>query len=330
MSVNLEVYNRCRICRCFLDDEDLFCANCGTENPHADVQATLPHYEVEHHSFDCDGCGASMSYDASAQALRCPFCGSTAMTQANQARRTLHCDWIVPLSVDHQQAEALLRNWLGQGFWRPADAARAATIGEIAAVYVPFWVFEADADTMWTADSSPPPPGYRGDWCPVSGNNHSHHRDILVDGSSVLGWKEVSPILPFHLERAVRNDQVHLSNAIVETLKVPRKSARPIARAAIEEQERQICSTYVPGRARRIKVNVRIHGLMGRPMLLPVWVMAYRYRHEVHRVLINGQTGKIAGSAPFSIGRLLIPLMIVGGLILFLLLMALLMAGLAR
>ncbi len=252
------------------------------------------------------------------------------MIQPKQARRTLRCDWVVPRAIDRGQAEDILRNWLGQGFWRPADAARAVTIGEIAAVYVPFWIFEADADTKWTADSSPPPPGYHGEWYPVSGTNRAHHRDVLVDGSSTLGWKEVSPILPFQLDRAVRNDEVDLNNAIVETLKIPRKSARPIARAAIEELERQVCSTYVPGRARRIKVNVRIQEMMGRPMLLPVWVMAYRYRNEVHRVLINGQTGKIAGSAPFSLGRLLIPAIVLGVLVLLFLLMALLIAGAAR
>jgi hypothetical protein len=85
---------------------------------------------------------------------------------------------------------------------------------------------------------------------------------------------------------------------------MPRKHARPIAQAIVQERERQICSTYVPGRARRVKVNVRIQGMTGRPVLLPVWILAYHYKKTVHRVLINGQTGKIAGTAPFAYGKL--------------------------
>lgn len=244
-----------------------------------------------------------MSYDASAQALRCPFCGSTAMQQV-APRRTLRCEWVVPLEIDFPKAEAILRAWLGQGIFRPSDAAQSSRIGEMSAVYIPFWVFEAEADTKWTADSSPAPPGSRGDWYPVFGENRTQHHDIVIAGSSILNWQEASAILPFQLDRAIHHDQIDLENAIVETLKVSSKVARPLARAAIEERETQICSGYVPGKPRRMKVNVRIHGLVGHPVLLPVWIMAYQYRHQLHRVLINGQTGKISGSAPFSYGKL--------------------------
>jgi hypothetical protein len=251
-----------------------------------------------------------MSYDASAQALRCPFCGSTQM-KMQEARRSIQCDWVLPQSVHLQQAEQIFRDWLGRGFWRPGDAVQSAQIGKIAAVYVPFWVFEADADTKWTADSSPAPAGCRGDWHPVSGQNRARHRDILVGASSILTASEVDAIGPFQLQQAVRPDEVDLVNAIVELFRMPRKHARPIAQAVIEERERQICSSYIPGRARRVKVNVRIQGMMGRPVLLPVWILAYHYKNMVHRVLINGQTGKIAGSAPFSYGKLLIVITIV-------------------
>jgi len=33
-------------------------------------------------------------------------------------------------------------------------------------------------------------------------------------------------------------------------------------------------------------------------VLLPVWVGAYRYRGKIYRVLVNGQTGKVAGDRP--------------------------------
>jgi predicted RNA-binding Zn-ribbon protein involved in translation (DUF1610 family) len=258
---------------------------------------------TDHHSYDCESCGASMSYDASAQALRCPFCGSAQMKMQVE-RRTIQCDWVVPLSVNHQNAERIFREWLGRGFWRPGDAVQSSQIGKISSVFVPFWVFEADADTKWTADSSPAPAGCRGDWYPVSGQNRARHSDILVGASSILTASEVDAIAPFQLQQAVRPEEVDLVNSIVEIFRLPRKNARPLAQAVVEERERQICSTYVPGRVRRVKVNVRIQGMTGRPVLLPVWILAYHYKDTVHRVLINGQTGKIAGSAPFAYGKL--------------------------
>jgi len=36
------------------------------------------------------------------------------------------------------------------------------------------------------------------------------------------------------------------------------------------------------------------------PVLVPVWILAYEYRRRRYRFLINGQTGKIEGTAPVS------------------------------
>ena len=33
-------------------------------------------------------------------------------------------------------------------------------------------------------------------------------------------------------------------------------------------------------------------------VLLPLWVGAYQYRQKPYRVLVNGQTGKVAGERP--------------------------------
>ena len=47
-------------------------------------------------------------------------------------------------------------------------------------------------------------------------------------------------------------------------------------------------------------VNVRVHNLRSQAVLLPVWIMAYRYRDRVFRFLVNGQTGQATGQAPNS------------------------------
>lgn len=301
--MSIDTSQRCGVCRSYMDDEDLFCANCGTENPIAASEVQQLSHVASHHSFDCTSCGASMSYDASAQALRCPFCGSTEMEKREDVRAIMP-DGVVPLSVTRESAEAVLREWLTKGFWRPSDAASASHIGEMLAVYVPYWVFEADTDTMWTADSSPAPRGCRGDWYPLSGANRSKYPGVLVGGSSVLTPNETESIAPFRLSQLVRPDQVDLDNAIVEAFKVPRKLARPLARGAIERLESQACSAQVPNRVRNLKVNVRISSMRGRPLLLPIWILAYRYKSSVYRVLINGDSGKIAGAAPFSYRKL--------------------------
>ncbi len=65
-------FHKCPTCSALLDEEDLFCGNCGTEAPRLHEVAGDGTAFTATHNFICQGCGASMSYDASAQNLRCP------------------------------------------------------------------------------------------------------------------------------------------------------------------------------------------------------------------------------------------------------------------
>ena len=289
---------KCSVCRALVDAEDLFCANCGTEAPEREAVTTSEPQSFRH-NFECQGCGASMSYDASAQTLRCPFCGSSRLESQPDAM-SLAPNRVVPLEVDRDSAVATMRRWLGKGFWRPSDLSERAAVTAMTAVYVPYWVFTARTFTHWTADSSQTPFGARGDWVPMSGEHHGSYAGLLVGASGVLTPAETNALCPFDLARGVATDQMDLENVTVEQFRVQRKYARPLARQGLENLERQACAQHVPGRQRNLKVNVRLEGLSSEPVLLPIWVMAYRYQDRVFRFLINGQTGKATGQAPTS------------------------------
>ena len=283
-----ELLQRCTVCRALLDEEDLFCANCGTEAPHDPdaAAADQPEQTVHKHRFTCSGCGAAMSYDASSQSLRCPFCGSEKLEQSPDGRE-LAAQGVVPFLIDQPAAEAALTKWLGSSFWRPSDLANRAEITKIAPVYVPYWMFHARTRTYWSADTNHTPRGARGDWYPLTGHHQGDYRGVLISASSVLSPAETFSLLPFDLNQIVAPSEVDLENAIVEEFRAARKYARPLARSRIEELERDACAGYVPGSSRNVKVNVLLDGLTSQPILLPVWIMAYRYKGEVYRFLLN-------------------------------------------
>ncbi len=190
-------------------------------------------------------------------------------------------------------------------------------------VYVPYWVFQADTHTYWTADSSHTPPGARGHWFPMAGNHEGSYQSLLIGASGVLSPAETDQLCPFDLNKGVPPGQVDLENVTDEAFSLSRKYARPLARAGIEQLEEAACtSAYVPGRARNVHVNVQITGMTGQPALLPVWIMAYRFRDRVFRFLVNGQTGKAAGRAPISFAKITTAILIALLVILLLLLLA--------
>jgi hypothetical protein len=240
-----------------------------------------------------------MSYDASAQKLRCPFCGSEQLDERQNAK-TLAPNRVVPFEVSREAAITRMREWLKTGFWRPGDLAEAAIITKMSAVFVPYWVFSARTYSYWTADSSQTPPGARGDWYPMTGEHRGEHRGLLVGASGALTPAETTALCPFDLSKGVSPQEVDLENATFEQFRVQRKYARPLARQGFESLIRQDCTGRVPGTCRNMKVNVRVEGLTSETVLLPVWIMAYRYQDRVFRFLMNGQTGQASGEAPTS------------------------------
>ncbi len=318
---------KCDVCGGLLDEEDLFCSNCGTSAPDPPHRLEeLRPAATATHNFECAGCGASMSYSAETGTLRCPFCGSQKLERRND-QKVLAAHRAVPFRLSQQAASDSLRAFLGSSFWHPGDLGRAAQVTKMSAVYVPYWVFSGKTHTYWTADSGNTPFGARGDWVPLTGEHRGEYRGMLVGASGALAPSETEAICPFDLSAAATPDQVDFGDAAIEQFTVQRKFARPLARSGLEAAETESCARhYLTGRYRNLKVNVRIEQLQSEPVLLPVWIMAYRYKEQLYRFIVNGQTGKASGQAPFSKAKALL----VAALVLIAILILLLVVGVAN
>ncbi|MFT5523494.1 MAG: putative RNA-binding Zn-ribbon protein involved in translation (DUF1610 family) [Pirellulaceae bacterium] len=309
-----DLLEKCTVCGAMIDEEDLFCANCGTEAPDRQPD-DAPTNHLSKHNFGCGSCGASMSYDASAQNLLCPFCGSEKL-EPQEDEKVLVPRYIVPFRVDRGAALGALKRFLGSGFWRPGDLASAAQVEKVQPVFVPYWVFKTQTHTYWTADTSETPWGASGDWAPISGEHRGEYNGLLIGASGALHPAETAKLCPFDLGAGVEPERVDLTNYVVEKFRVQRKYARPLARQQLTEMERNACSKYVPGRARNVHVNLRLGNLQSQPVLLPVWIMSYRYNEKLYRFLINGQSGEVMGNAPLSYKKMLVFVLILIGIVL--------------
>ncbi len=57
----------------------------------------------------------------------------------------------------------------------------------------------------------------------------------------------------------------------------------------------------MPGDTQRgLSVRTEFSDVHFKHLLLPVWIAAYRYQGQVYRYVVNGQTGKATGDAPYS------------------------------
>ena len=299
----------CTGCGNFIDEEDLFCSNCGREAPRED-KAKTGVIEEGFIGFDCETCGASMTFDSEAQGLRCAFCGSVALKRQAAPTGRIKAQHYLPFEVDRETALKSFETWIAKGFFRPSGIKEAARVVSMRPVYVPFWSFRARTHTYFAADSSKTPVFARASWCPVFGEINGEHKDVLVPASGSLSQGEVAALEPFDFGRRRPYEREALKEYAVEDFGVSRRGARPRAKALMIEAERAIASKQVPGSSRNVHVNPLFTDLRSDAVLLPIWINAYRYKELTYRFIINGQSGRISGSAPFSYAKLV--LLIVG------------------
>lgn len=76
-----------------------------------------------------------------------------------------------------------------------------------------------------------------------------------------------------------------------------------------------ILSQYKYDVVGEFNVNTSYSGTRFNYTMLPVWVCGYKYRKRTYSFIVNGRTGKSTGKTPVSVPKVLLTILIAGGII---------------
>ncbi len=275
----------------------------------------------------CKECNATVSFDAAATAAACDFCGSWQVLQQEENRNVLRPESLVPFQVDRDTATKSFSTWISKLWFRPSALKSEATVSEMRGIYVPYWTFDAHVDSSWTAQSGTyyyvtetyTERDAQGNtvtktrqvqkvrWRPAWGSRNDFYDDLLVCASRGLPPKLAAKAGDYDTGGLVPYEPRYLAGWRAEEYGVELNAAWKDAVSRMESSQHSRCANDVPGDTHRfLRVTNRFHDETFKHVLLPMWVSAYRFRDEVYRVLINGQTGKVTGKAPLSWFKILL------------------------
>ena len=133
--------------------------------------------------------------------------------------------------------------------------------------------------------------------------------NILTSASRGLTDKEATRIGSGYDLQTVTDQPHGAENATLEQFDLQRSQARQQIIDSIESiAEYRIAEHHVPGsETRNGNASVLLKGLVTRRLSFPAWIMAYRYKERLYRVVICGQDGsEVIGDAPTSIWKVLL------------------------
>lgn len=288
----------CARCRSSYESGEHRCPICGLAIPEGRAP---PPERVQAQVVRCEGCRAAVSYSVEARAPRCAFCGWTAHLEVAADPRE-QVEAVVPFAVSPEEARAALQRWLGsRGFFAPADLTHAAQLEELRPLWWVAWVVDAEALVSWTADSDAG--ARRAAWAPHAGQVQLRFADLLIPATRGLTERESLALAPgfelAHAEATPRGPE----GAVLESFELERSAARKLVLSRLEGHARErVQAEQVPGtRCRNLHTSLLLVGMHTRRVALPTYVLAYRYRSRLYRVLVHGQRAEqVLGKAPVS------------------------------
>lgn len=256
--------------------------------------------------FNCPSCGAELICDKTTAATSCPYCDNPTIIPATLTGG-MKPDCVIPFKLDKQQAKDAFRAHLKGKKLLPKLFSEENHLDEIKGVYVPFWLFDAEAN----ADII-----YRGErhntW---SDREFDYHEtkvfdlvrsgslsfcDVPVDGSEKMADELMESIEPFDVSEAVDFKTAYLAGYFADKYDVPAADSVKRANARMQESVKDVFNSTTAGFTNVSVTSSRVHVTNGkaRYALLPVWILNTTWRGEKYVFAMNGQTGKFVGNLP--------------------------------
>ena len=258
----------------------------------------------------CNSCGGEVVADETTGATECPFCGNPVI-MTGQFAGSLRPDLVIPFQLDKKAAMTILLNHYKGKVLLPKVFKDENHVKEVKGIYVPVWLFDADADAHvqykttrvrhWSASN------YR-----YTETNHYMvtragdigFQHVPVDGSSKMDDTLMESIEPFDIRGAVDFRTAYLSGYLADKYDVDAAASIGRANERIKRSTEEAFAATVTGYNTVVPVssNIKLNNSKAKYALFPVWMLNTQWKGKKFTFAINGQTGKIAGDLPMDMG----------------------------
>ena len=257
-------------------------------------------------AFQCPACGGEILTDDTTAATFCPFCDNPSI-MPSRLSGTLKPDAVLPFQKSKEDAKAAFLKLCKGKPLLPKDFTSRQRLEKITGMYVPFWLYDCDADFSGSYKAtrihrwSDSRYHYtKTEHFLLTRSGSADFSGIPMDGSSKMEDTFMESIEPFEYSQLVPFEMAYLSGYFADKYDVPSDAGKDRIRQRVEQSMEDKIQSTLFGYATVIPNHrqVQIHHSNATYVLLPVWMLNTNYNGKIYTFAMNGQTGKMTGSFP--------------------------------
>ncbi len=262
-------------------------------------------------SYVCQSCGAEIITDSTTAATKCPYCDNVVVVEPNLTG-IIKPNGIIPFKLNSDGLKNAINEYCKGKILLPKNFISENKIKEVQGVYVPFWLYDCDADGQMSFE------GTRvSHW---SDSNYDYTKTdhylidmagkmsfakIPVDGSIKMDDALMDSVEPFNFNELVEFAPGFLSGFLADRFDADADASLPRASLRVKNSVADVFKNTVNNYTTIVPIasNINLSNTSVNYVLLPVYLINTKYKDQTYTFAVNGQTGKVVGNLPYSKGK---------------------------
>ena len=262
--------------------------------------------------YQCKTCLAEVVTSKTTMATTCAYCGN-AISITNKSAGKFRPEIVIPYAITKEQAQEIYKKYVSKSFLTPKSFKENNKVDKMQGLYVPFWLHSMNTHAQARFECEKHSHSRRGNDRVTTHKVYNVYVDangiyenVPTDGAKKLDDTLMDALEPFNYKKLTAYNPAYMAGFFSEQPDEAKEETVPRAKQRISksmlDQMSQTAGHY--DQKRNTGFNANFSNEKVAYAMLPVWMMNVSHNGKNYQFAINGDTGKVVGKLPMSIGKL--------------------------
>ncbi len=267
--------------------------------------------------YRCENCGAIVVLKMGETATKCPYCETSHVVKTDEIAG-LKPNALYPFTVTTDTARDSVKKYVKSRWFAPKKFKKNLTADNFKGVFQPGFTFDSATRSTYVGKIGKRHTRVVGSgknrrtetyivWRSISGTYFDSFNDVLINGDSTYSQTTLNKIMPYSENNLKEYTVDYLTGYMAKRSDRKIEDCWSDAKREMDEMiKSHILSQYSYDVVSFLNVSTTHTSVTYKYVLIPIYLLNYRYNKKLYTMHVNGNTGKVTGKTPVSPWKVLL------------------------